>query len=175
MKFIYAQQQIGNMVAEIEKLIQNKSYSKDELVMICTEEHRSNIESMVEIDIETVSQKDMEDEESHPLEKYHLKEDNMDVYDDMISRGGFILLAKEAATPSHRKDMNTTQNTARSDEKDTSHTKEITKETGATDKASSEDVTAPGFGVEFNEPQSDAQTHEDVLNPEDPDPDNHRK
>lgn len=173
MKFIYAQQQIGNMVAEIEKYIQNKTYSKDELVLICTEDHRSNCESMVEIDVETVDPNDLSDENSHPLDKYHLEDDNMDVYDDMISRGGFILLAKEAATPSHRNDMNTT---FKEDQpKNDDHTTEIKDTSNEPTEDLSEEITAPGFGVDFNEPQSDAETHEDVFNPEDPNPDNNRR
>lgn len=175
MKYLHAEQQIGNMVAEVEKYIQEKSYSKDELVLICTEEHRSNVESMVEIDVETVDPKEVKETDDHLLDKYDLDDANMDVYDDMITRGGFILLAKEASTPSHRDDMNTTFNEGQADTDDHSHKKEIKDTTEGSDKTSSENVTAPGFGVNFNEPQSDAETHEDVFNPEDPDPDNHRR
>lgn len=175
MKFLKAQQQIGNMVADVERFIQDENYSKDELVLICTEEHRSNCEAMVEIDVETVSVDDLGKKDDHPLERFHLDEENMDTYENMISRGGFILLSKGAATPSHRDDMNTTLNRDQSTESDESHTKKIKDTSDGSDMSSPEDVTPPGFGVDFNEPQSDAETHEDVFNPEDPDPDNHRK
>ncbi len=65
MKFLHAEQQIGNMVAEVEKFIQEKSYSKEELVLVCLPEHRSNCESMVEIDVETVDPQDVKDTDDH--------------------------------------------------------------------------------------------------------------
>ena len=45
----------------------------------------------------------------------------------------------------------------------------------APNSLSSEGIKAPGFGVNLNKPKSDADTHEDVFNPDDPDPDNVRK
>lgn len=175
MKFLKAQQQIGNMVADVERFIQQGNYSKDELVLVCTEDHRSNAESMVEIDVETLNAEDLKKDSAGLLKKFQLEEKDMDVYDSMIARGGFILLAKDAATPSHRTDKDTTLNRDVSDETKKARTKDIKDTSDGSDMSSSEDVTAPGFGVDFNEPKSDAQTHEDVFNPEDPDPDNHRK
>lgn len=175
MRFLKAQQQIGNMVADVERFIQEENYSKDELVLICTEEHRSNCEAMVEIDVETVSASELDKEDTKPLEKYQLDDKDMDLYNNMIARGGFVLLAKNSSTPSHRDERDTTLNRDLTDETKESRTKEIEKNPDKSDMSTAEDVTPPGFGVDFNEPQSDAETHEDVLNPEDPDPDNHRR
>ena len=175
MKFLHAEQQIGNMVAEVEKFIQEKSYSKEELVLVCLPEHRSNCESMVEIDVETVDPQDVKDTDDHLLEKYDLDEADMDVYDNMIIRGGFILLAKKAAQPSHRDEPSTTFSESQSATDSDSHTKEIEQDPGRAKEPSQENITPPGFGVNFNDPQSDSETHEDVFNPEDPDPDNHRR
>ncbi|SFB88517.1 hypothetical protein SAMN04488102_101263 [Alkalibacterium subtropicum] len=175
MKFLKAQQQIGNMVSDVERFIQEGTYSKDELVLICTEEHRSNCEAMVEIDVETVNTDNLDTENAHPLGKYHLEEKDLTVYDDMIARGGFILLAKDASAPSHRNNKNSMLKRNQSEETDDSHTKEIKNTSDGSDMSSPEDVTPPGFGVDFNPAQSDAETHEDVFNPEDPDPDHHRR
>ncbi|MGO1355639.1 hypothetical protein [Alkalibacterium gilvum] len=49
------------------------------------------------------------------------------------------------------------------------------KHTKNPNSLSSEGIKAPGFGVNLNKPKSDADTHEDVFNPDDPDPDNVRK
>ncbi|GEK88100.1 hypothetical protein SAMN04488100_10165 [Alkalibacterium putridalgicola] len=175
MKFLKAQQQLGHMVSDIERFIQEGHYSKDELVLICTEEERANCEAMVDIVVETVSREKLDKESDHPLEKYHLEEKDMAVHEDTIGRGGFILLAKDASTSPHRNDKDARLDSDQSGGADDSHTKEIKKTSDESDMSSAEDLTPPGFGVDFNVPQSYAETHEDVFNPEDPDPDHYRE
>lgn len=174
MKFVHAEQELEMMVAEIEKYIQNKAFTKDELVLVCSESHRSSSKSMVEIAVDTFEPADLKEEDSHPLEKYHIEKSNLKLYDDMVAKGGYVLLAKEDSTPAHKEEMKTSLANSESDNADASHKKEIEDATGMEEDYTEDSIKAPGFGVNQNEPRSDAETHEDVFNPEDPNPDHRR-
>ncbi|MDZ7835362.1 MAG: hypothetical protein U5K84_08490 [Alkalibacterium sp.] len=174
MKFLYAQQQIGNMVAEIERLVQNQTYTKDQLILVCTEDHRADSESMVEITVQTVDPKKSDNIKDHPFADLEIEDDGMNVYEHMVSRGGYILLASDIPAPDVTEERNADEKSELKEDK-SDDTKDIKDRPDKSDMSSPEDVTPPGFGVDFNEPKSDADTHEDVLNPKGPNPDNHRR
>jgi len=177
MKFLYAQQQIGNMVAEIEKLVQNHTYTKDQLVLVCTEDRRADSESMVEITVQTVDPKKSDNSKDHPFAVLEIEDDGMNVYEHMVSRGGYILLARDIPAPDVKEEQNADEKSALKEDTsdDTKDIKDIKDQSEESDMSSPKDVTPPGFGVDFKEPKSDADTHEDALNPKGPNPNNHRR
>lgn len=142
MKFITAQQSLEDFATEAENLIQSGAYHANALLVVTLEEHASEIESMVPIEIETVKEEDFKN--TNPLDGHDLDEKEVSLYDDILRRGGYVLFEKDKEN------------------------KEIVKEED--NEAEDIELHAPGFGVDLEEPDSDESNHEDNFNPENPNP-----
>ena len=178
MKFVTSEQEIEDIAAGIENLIQSGRYQEDELVIICSEEHMSAVESMVQTNIDVIPVEDLSKQTKHFLFERQVEDDGMDLYEDVIRRGGYVLFKKNSSGHSDLLGEGVSDESKeafQSHHSNNSHTKDIKERPDKSDMSSPEDVTPPGFGVDFNEPKSDADTHEDVLNPKGPNPDNHRR
>lgn len=143
MKFISAHHTIEEFVSELESLIQNGTYRADNLLIVTLEEHASDLKSLVAVEIETVSEDALKDDK--PLNKHGLDDQSVELYDDILRRGGYVLL----------------ETIDNKDEKQTDNKDEV-------------GLHAPGFGVTPEKPQSDETNHEDNFNPDNPNPSAHR-
>ncbi|GEK90943.1 hypothetical protein [Alkalibacterium kapii] len=171
MKILEAKKEAKDMAVVVENYIQKMDYSKDDLLLICSDENKSECEKVRGIENETVNVKELDTDRKETLRKYSLNEADEKRFDDVITQGGFLILLKDSS----HSIFSTEEKSDQSDETDEPHTKKIKDTSKNSDTLSSEGIKAPGFGVDFNEPQSNADTHEDVFNPDDPDPDNLRK
>lgn len=141
MKFVTAHQSVEEFVSEMENLIQSGAFHADNLLAITLKEHATELKSLVPVEIETVDEKDFKD--SDPLNNHGLDEHSVELYDDILRRGGYVLLDKENGRENKKK---------------------------ATDEKENIELSAPGFGVDLKAPQSDETNHEDNFNPNDPNP-----
>lgn len=149
MKFVTAHQNVEDLVAELENFIQSGAFHANNLVVVTLEEHASDLKSMVPTEIETVKESDFEDNE--PLNNHGLDKSDVDLYDDVLRKGGYVVLQKD----------------------NNEHTPEKVSDDEQIDKTgSSKDVElhAPGFGVDIEDPDSSAENHEDNFNPDNPNP-----
>lgn len=146
MKFVVAHQNIEDLVAELEKLIQSGTYPESNLVVVTLEEHADNLKSMVPTDIETVKEKDVK--ENKPLDYHGLDKKAVELYDDMLKNGGYVVFEKN---------INDTE-------------KEYSTPSGSDEI----DLHAPGFGVDIDDPNSNDKNHEDNFNPNNPNPEAER-
>ncbi|MDN6194705.1 MAG: hypothetical protein L0I88_06705 [Alkalibacterium sp.] len=160
MKVLEANKQTSNLVMTIEKAVQQAQYSVDKLLLVCTEENKKEYEKIPDISSETMNIKDLKSGKTDALKKYNLEEYDQKKFNEAMINNGYVLLVKEA------------NQSNKSGEK---HTKNVENTSKNPNSLSSEGIKAPGFGVNLNKPKSDADTHEDVFNPDDPDPDNVRK
>lgn len=141
MRFISAYQEIDKLVTDVEGLLQSKKLDRKDILLICLESHRSKVARMLDIPMETV-----DEESENPLDKYDLRDDSYDLYDNLILTGGYVLLGRKDKVDDSMLD------------------------------SSSEDVErhssmhAPGFGVSMDAPDSDETNHEDNFNPDNKNP-----
>lgn len=145
MKFVSAHQSIEEFVSEVENLIQSGAFHANNLLALTREEHASDLKSLVPVEIETISEEVFKD--NAPLNNHGLDDHSVELYDDILRRGGYVLLEKE----------NGKQHESKSEER--------TEDIG---------LHAPGFGVDPDDPQSDASNHEDNFNPDNPNPTSNR-
>lgn len=144
MRFISAYQELDKMVADVERLLQNKEIDRKDILLICLESRRSEISRMLDIPMETV--KDDSDEAQNPLDKYDLTESSYDLYDNLILTGGYVLLGRK-----DKIDDTVLDSTGGSEERHST-------------------MHASGFGVNMDVPDSDETNHEDNFNPDNPNP-----
>ncbi|MCC5894935.1 MAG: hypothetical protein JJU16_05675 [Alkalibacterium sp.] len=145
MKFVTAHQSVEEFVAELENLIQSGAFHANNLLVVTLEEHASDLKSLVPVEIETVNEGDFN--EKAPLNNHGLDDHSIELYDDILRRGGYVLLEKE----NPQKDLAE------------SHSKKDEVE-----------LHAPGFGVDPDKPKSDDESHGDHLNPENTNPTSNR-
>ncbi|MFO8069813.1 MAG: hypothetical protein R6U02_07590 [Alkalibacterium sp.] len=142
MKFIVAHQEVNDMVVAIEELLQSGAYKRENLVIVCGEDRQSDIKSMVSVKIDTVNAAEFADSKQSTMRNHLLEGKNRHLYDEMISNGGYVLLEDDTVSSVET-------------------VKPVTNETD--DHSKLENMHAPGFGVDFKEPKSDATNHEDNL------------
>ncbi|MCC5889122.1 MAG: hypothetical protein JJU01_01045 [Alkalibacterium sp.] len=148
MKFVTAHQNVEDLVAELENYIQSGTFHANNLVVVTLESHASDLKSMVPIEVETVKESDFD--ENKPLNHHGLDEKTVELYDDVLRNGGYVVL-----------------------QKDEKHG--VTDNRSADSKPNSEgsndvELHAPGFGVDIDDPDSSAENHEDNFNPDNPNP-----
>ncbi|MEC6747458.1 hypothetical protein VXN63_02820 [Marinilactibacillus sp. XAAS-LB27] len=119
-------------------------YTKEEQVQSLSEELEVKVEGIDENEVSVANASDA----------YELNDSDATLFADTIQRGGYVILQDDSnkKTKSH----NDKKEPAREDE----------DEKGDFEKAIDDHLSAPGFGVDFKEPGTDAETHEDNFNPD---------
>lgn len=148
MKFVTAHQNVEDLVAELENFIQSGAYHANNLVVVTLQEHESELKSMVPTEVETVKESDFD--ENEPLNNHGLDEKSVELYDDVLRNGGYVVLQKD-------------NDYSPSDRDNSKEHSEHTQSDGV-------DLHAPGFGVDIDDPDSSADNHEDNFNPDNPNP-----
>ncbi len=143
MKFISAFQRVDILAAEIEDLIQEDHLSPNDFKVLCLDERRDDIESMVSVPVETVSEDELDND--FLIDKYGVEDSSLTTYINLIRSGGYILIGEESIEDGDKDQK--LENTANQNE-----------------------WHAPGFGVNLREPKSDKTNHEDNFNPDNPNP-----
>lgn len=148
MKFVVAHQNVEDLVAELENLIQSGTYRESNLIVVTLEEHADNLKSMVPTDIETVKEKDFK--ENKPLDYHGLDKKAVELYDDILKNGGYVVFEKNVNDAFSNNDNE--------------------KERYVHSNSDEIDLHAPGFGVDIDDPNSSDKNHEDNFNPDNPNP-----
>lgn len=132
MKFIGAYQSLNELSEKVAILEEEQGKAADHLLVVTLEEHKEDIEKMVDIRVKTVDVKTVK--ENDPLEEYGLDHESAELYEETIRLGGYVLL----------EDV---------EEKDAHHstgTRDAKEDKGKNGELG--DIPAPGFGVSQDDP-----------------------
>lgn len=94
MKFIGAYESLTELSEKVELLKQESGKLDHQLVIFTKEEHEEDVKNLVDIEIEVVQDKTVDDEVS--LEKYGLDKETAEIYNETIQLGGYVLLEKKS-------------------------------------------------------------------------------
>lgn len=90
MKLISAQHSLEDLSAEVEKRVQQEKCVRRELLIVCLEEHESDVRSLTDIEVDLLDEQKLSDE--NVLNHYQLDTSSEKMYANVLLRGGFLLL-----------------------------------------------------------------------------------
>lgn len=90
MKLISAQHSLEDLSAEVEKRVQQEKCVRRELLIVCLEEHESDVRSLTDIEVDLLDEQKLSEE--NVLNHYQLDTSSEKMYANVLLRGGFLLL-----------------------------------------------------------------------------------
>ncbi|GEQ34121.1 hypothetical protein [Marinilactibacillus psychrotolerans] len=153
MKLLSMFQLEEEVTSNIEQATKEKHIPENKLTIVTKEEQRDSIAALINLQVDGVSKLELRDNDI--AEKYKLSEKDTELFMDKLKRGGYVMLQE---MPKHitKQKLNDQKTPSREDE----------KEKGDFESSLDDHLSAPGFGVDFKDPGTDAQTHEDNFNPD---------
>ncbi|MFL2070731.1 hypothetical protein ACEN32_00320 [Marinilactibacillus psychrotolerans] len=153
MKLLSMFQLEEEVTSNIEQATKEKHIPENKLTIVTKEEQRDSITALINLQVDGVSKLELRDNDI--AEKYKLSEKDTELFMDKLKRGGYVMLQE---MPKHitKQKLNDQKTPSREDE----------KEKGDFESSLDDHLSAPGFGVDFKDPGTDAQTHEDNFNPD---------
>ncbi|WP_208558771.1 hypothetical protein [Marinilactibacillus kalidii] len=152
MKLISTFQLVDDVSAKINDLTIENQMVKKHLTVFTKEEQVESLHEAVDVKVEAIDKN--ETSATSAGDAYKLNDSDATLFADTIQRGGYVILQDE--TVNKEKTLDNQKEPAREDE----------DEKGDFEKAMDDHLSAPGFGVDFKEPGTDAETHEDNFNPD---------
>lgn len=153
MKLLSMFQLEEDVTSNIEQATKEKHIPENKLTIVTKEEQRDSIAALINLQVDGVSKLELRDNDI--AEKYKLSEKDTELFMDKLKRGEYVML-QEMPKHSTKQKLNDQKNPSREDE----------KEKGDFESSLDDHLSAPGFGVDFKDPGTDAQTHEDNFNPD---------
>lgn len=153
MKLLSMFQLEEDVTSNIEQATKEKHIPENKLTIVTKEEQRDSIAALINLQVDGVSKLELRDNDI--AEKYKLSEKDTELFMDKLKRGGYVML-QEMPKRSTKQKLNDQKTPSRKDE----------KEKGDFESSLDDHLSAPGFGVDFKDPGTDAQTHEDNFNPD---------
>lgn len=153
MKLLSMFQLEEEVTSNIEQATKEKHIPENKLTIVTKEEQRDSIAALINLQVDGVSKLELRDNDI--AEKYKLSEKDTELFMDKLKRGGYVML-QEMPKHSTKQKLNDQKTPSREDE----------KEKGDFESSLDDHLSAPGFGVDFKDPGTDAQTHEDNFNPD---------
>lgn len=154
MKLLSTFQIEEDVISKIEQAIKEKQIPENKLTIVTKEEQKESIASLVNVKVDTVSKLELRDNDI--TENYKLSENDTKLFMDTLKRGGYVVLQEMPEKNIANQNMHDQKEPAREDE----------SEKGDFESSLDDHLSAPGFGVDFKEPGTNAQTHEDNFNPD---------
>ncbi|API89308.1 hypothetical protein BKP56_08610 [Marinilactibacillus sp. 15R] len=153
MKLLSMFQLEEEVTSNIEQATKEKHIPENKLTIVTKEEQRDSIAALINLQVDGVSKLELRDNDI--AEKYKLSEKDTELFMDKLKRGGYVMLQE---MPKHitKQKLNDQKTPSREDE----------KEKGDFESSLDDHLSAPGFGVDFKDPGTDDQTHEDNFNPD---------
>lgn len=156
MKLLSTFQIAEDVASKIEQVTRDKNIPEDKLTIVTKEEQKETVENLVNVNVDGLSKEDIRYGTS--TDKYKLDESDDTLFMDTIKRGGFVILQEMPKSRANEDELN--------HHKDKEPAREDKSEKGDFESALDDHLSAPGFGVDFKEPGTNAQTHEDNFNPD---------
>lgn len=154
MKLLSTFQIAEDVASKIEQVTRDKNIPEDKLTVVTKEDQKETIENLVKVNVDGLSKEDIRYGTS--TDKYKLDESDETLFMDTIKRGGFVILQEMPKPRTNDEELNHHKEPPREDQ----------DEKGDFEEAIDNHISAPGFGVDFKEPGTDAETHEDNFNPD---------
>lgn len=154
MKLLSTFQIAEDVASKIEQVTRDKNIPEDKLTVVTKEDQKETIENLVSVNVDGLSKEDIR--YGNSTDKYKLDESDETLFMDTIKRGGFVILQEMPKSRTNDEELDHHKEPPREDQ----------GEKGDFEEAIDNHISAPGFGVDFKEPGTDSETHEDNFNPD---------
>ncbi|EXJ24181.1 hypothetical protein ADIAL_0312 [Alkalibacterium sp. AK22] len=92
MKLVLAHQNLEELSAKVEEMVQNNEGYRKDLMIVCLKEHASEVRTLTGIKVDPLDESELSEENA--LDEYGLHTSSKSMYADILLRGGFLLLSR---------------------------------------------------------------------------------